>query len=92
MPYDGDMDGYMFFDSWFRDALSLKLTAMESIAFMFKRHLKGIIRTWVTNARNGKGERMNDSIQEIRTIGRGMLQQNDSERPFLFSYGKLYLY
>lgn len=71
MPYDGDVDAYMFFDSWFRDAMSLKLTAIENVAFMFKRHLKGIIRAWVTKANNGKAERMNGSIQEIKTIGRG---------------------
>lgn len=92
MPYDGDMDAYMFFDSWFRDALSLKLTAMESVAFMFKRHMKGIIRAWVTKASNGKAERMNGSIQEIKTIGRGYATAKRFRTAILFFYGKLELY
>lgn len=68
MPYDGDVDAYMFFDSWFRDAMSLKLTAIENVAFMFKRHLKGIIRAWVTKANNGKAERMNGSITGTQAV------------------------
>lgn len=92
MPYDGDMDAYMFFDSWFRDALSLKLTAIEGVAFMFKRHLKGIVRAWVTKASNGKAERMNGSIQEIKTIGRGYATAKRFRTAILFFYGKLDLY
>lgn len=91
-PYDDDTDAYMFFDSWFRDALSLKLTAMENVAFMFKRHVKGIIHAWVTKASNGKAERMNGSIQEIKTIGRGYATAERFRTAILFFYGKLDLY
>lgn len=92
MPYDGDVDAYMFFDSWFRDALSLKLTAMENVAYMFKRHIKGIVRAWITKANNGKAERMNGSIQEIKNIGRGYATAKRFRTAILFFYGKLDMY
>ena len=77
---------------WFDDALALKSSAMEAVAFMFKRHLKGIIRAMVTKANNGKAERMNGSIQEIRTIGRGYATAKRFRTAILFFHGDLELY
>lgn len=63
-----------------------------NVAFMFKRHLKGISRAWVTKANNGKAERMNGSIQEINTIGRGYAMAKRFRTAILFFHGKLDLY
>ena len=90
--YAGDMEAYLYFYMWFDDALALKSSAMEAVAFMFKRHLKGIIRAMVTKANNGKAERMNGSIQEIRTIGRGYATAKRFRTAILFFHGDLELY
>lgn len=92
LPYSGDMDAYMYFFMWFDAALALKSDAMEAVAFTFKRHLKGIVRAMVTKANNGKAERMNGSIQEIRTIGRGYATAERFRTAILFFYGDLDLY
>ena len=42
--YAGDMEAYLYFSMWFDDAIALKSSAMEAVAFTFKRHLKGIVR------------------------------------------------
>ena len=80
--YAGDMEANLYFYMWFDDAIALKSSAVEAVAFMFKRHLKGIVRAMVTKASNGKAERMNGSIQEIRTelSEGGMLQRRDLGR------------
>lgn len=90
--YAGDMEAYLYFYMWFDDALALKSSAMEAVAFMFKRHLKGIIRAMVTKANNGKAERMNGSIQEVRTIGRGYATAKRFRTAILFFHGDLELY
>lgn len=90
--YDGDMEAYLYFSMWFDDAIALKSSAMEAVAFTFKRHLKGIVRAMVTKANNGKAERMNGSIQEIRTIGRGYATAKRFRTAILFFYGDLDLY
>ena len=56
---------------WMADALRYNIGEINDVVFMFKRHLKGIISAMVTGANNGKAERTNGSIQEIKTIGRG---------------------
>lgn len=90
--YAGDMEAYLYFSMWFDDAIALKSSAMEAVAFTFKRHLKGIVRAMVTKANNGKAERMNGSIQEIRTIGRGYATAKRFRTAILFFYGDLDLY
>ena len=90
--YDGDMEAYLYFSMWFEDAIATKSSAMEAVAFTFKRHLKGIVRAMVTKANNGKAERMNGAIQEIRTIGRGYATAKRFRTAILFFYGDLDLY
>jgi len=46
----------------------------------------------VTKANNGKAERMNGAIQEIRTIGRGYATAKRFRTAILFFYGDLDLY
>ena len=86
------MEAYLYFSMWFDDAIATKSSAMEAVAFTFKRHLKGIVRAMVTKANNGKAERMNGAIQEIRTIGRGYATAKRFRTAILFFYGDLDLY
>lgn len=59
---------------------------------MFGRHEKGIINAIVTGRNNGRAERMNGSIQELKTIGRGYKDVNRFRIAILFFHGGLVLH
>ena len=89
LNYHGDMEAYGMLGDWMADALQYNIEEINGVVFMFKRHLKGIIRAMVTGANNGKAERTNGSIQEIRTIGRGYGTAERYRIAILFFYGGL---
>lgn len=89
LPYYGDLDAYLMLGEWMADALSYNIDEINAVVFMFKRHLKGIMRALVTGANNGKAERTNGSIQEIKTIGRGYGTAERYRIAILFFYGGL---
>ncbi len=74
---------------WMADALRYNIGEINDVVFMLKRHLKGIISAMVTGANNGKAERTNGSIQEIKTIGRGYGTAERYRIAILFFYGGL---
>lgn len=89
LEYHGDMDAYRMLGDWMHDALSYNIDEINAVVFMFKRHLKGIMRAMITGANNGKAERTNGSIQEIKTIGRGYGNAERYRTAILFFYGGL---
>ncbi len=89
LHYYGDMEAYGMLGDWLADALQYNIGEINDVVFMFKRHLKGIISAMVTGANNGKAERTNGSIQEIKTIGRGYGTAERYRIAILFFYGGL---
>ena len=89
LNYHGDMEAYGMLGDWMADALQYNIEEINGVVFMFKRHLKGIIRAMGTGANNGKAERTNGSIQEIKTIGRGYGTAERYRIAILFFYGGL---
>lgn len=89
LHYHGDMEAYGMLGDWMADALQYNIGEINEVVFMFKRHLKGIISAMVTGANNGKAERTNGSIQEIKTIGRGYGTAERYRIAILFFYGGL---
>ena len=87
--YHGDMEAYGMLGDWMADALRYNIGEINDVVFMFKRHLKGIISAMVPGANNGKAERTNGSIQEIKTIGRGYGTAERYRIAILFFYGGL---
>ena len=83
------MNPYGMLGDWMTDALQYNIEEINGVVFMFKRHLKGIIRAMVTGANNGKAERTNRSIQEIKTIGRGYGTAERYRIAILFFYGDI---
>lgn len=57
-----------------------------------ERHEKGIINAFVTGRNNGRAERLNGSIQELKTIGRGYKDVNRFRIAILFFHGGLVLH
>lgn len=89
LNYHGDMEAYGMLGDWMADALQYNIEEINGVVFMFKRHLKGIIRSMFTGANNGKAERTNGLIQEIKTIGRGYGTAERYRIAILFFYGGL---
>lgn len=89
LHYHGDMEAYGMLGDWMADALQYNIGEINEVVFMFKRHLKGIISAMVTGANNGKAERTNGSIQEIKTIGTGYGTAERYRIAILFFYGGL---
>lgn len=89
LHYRGDVEAYGMLGDWMADALQYNIGEINDVVFMFKRHLKGIINAMVTGANNGKAERTNGSIQEIKTIGRGYGTAERYRIAILFFYGGL---
>jgi len=89
LNYHGDVEAYGMLGDWMADVLLYNIEEINGVVFMFKRHLKGIIRVMVTGANNGKAERTNGSIQEIKTIGRGYGTAERYRIAILFFYGGL---
>ena len=89
LHYQGDLEAFGMLGDWMTDALQYNIEEINNVVFMFKRHLKGIIRAMVTGANNGKAERTNGSIQEIKTIGRGYGTAERYRIAILFFYGDL---
>lgn len=92
LHYNGDIYAMDSFIMWFNDAVSYNIEEINGVAFMFKRHLKAIVRAMIIGANNGKAERMSGSIQEIKTIGRGYRDAERFRIAILFYHGKLELY
>ena len=90
--YNGDYDAYAYFYDWCHNALQLNIEEINGVVFMFKEHQKSIIQSMVTGANNGKAERMNGSIQEIKTVGRGYRDAERFRVAILFFHGNLDLY
>ena len=89
LHYHSDMEAYGMLDDWMADALQYNIDEINAVVFMFKRHLKGIVKAMVTGANNGKAERTNGAIQEIKTIGRGYGTAERYRIAILFFYGGL---
>ena len=56
---------------------------------MFDRHKIGIINAIETGANNARAERLNGSIQEIKTRGRGYRNTENFRIAILFFHGNL---
>jgi transposase len=72
---------------WMR--LKAHIKEITEVVEMFERHRKGIINAIETGANNGKAERLNGSIQELKTVGRGYRKTENMRIATLFHYGNL---
>lgn len=79
------------FNEWMMDARRSKIPEIIDICDMFDRHRYGIINAIQTGANNGRAERMNGSIQELKTIGRGYKDAEHFRIAILFFHGGLRL-
>jgi transposase len=74
---------------WKRDALRTNIKEINEVIEMFDRHDEGIINALTTGANNARAERLNGSIQELKTIGRGYRNTQNFRIAILFFHGDL---
>ena len=74
---------------WRRDALQFNIKEINEVIEMFDRHQDGIINAMITGANNARAERLNGSIQELKTIGRGYRNTQNFKIAILFFHGIL---
>lgn len=82
----------LLYENWVSDALKGKIKEMTEVVEMFERHREGIINAIETGANNGKAERLNGSIQELKTVGRGYRKTENMRIAILFHFGNLSLF
>ncbi|MFT3751503.1 MAG: transposase [Paludibacter sp.] len=74
---------------WRMDAKHAKIKEINEVVEMFDRHQNGIINAIHTGANNARAERVNGSIQELKTIGRGYRKTENFRIAILFFHGNL---
>jgi transposase len=74
---------------WKRDAKNANIKEITEVTEMFERHEKGIVNAIKTGANNARAERLNGSIQELKTIGRGYRNTENFRIAILFFHGNL---
>ena len=77
---------------WRRDARRANIPEIDEVVDMFERHQIGIINAIQTGANNARAERLNGSIQELKTIGRGYRKVENFRTAILFFLGNLELF
>jgi len=90
-PRESRMCGTLFI-RWYNDALKSQLKPIIEVAEMFNRHMNGIINAMVCGRNNGKAERINGNIQELKVNARGYRNVQNFRNAILFFNGKLNLY
>lgn len=85
-------EAMLLYENWVRDALEENIKEITDVVQMFERHREGIINAIETGANNGKAERLNGSIQELKTVGRGYRKTENMRIVILFHYGNLDLF
>lgn len=75
------------YENWVRDALEGNIKEITEVVEMFERHREGFINAIETGANNAKAERLNGSIQELKTVRRGYRKTENMRIAILFHYG-----
>lgn len=83
---------WYLFSFWYWDAEASKIPEIVKVAKMFWDHQVGIVNAIETGANNARAERMNGSIQELKTRGRGYRTTEHFRIAILFFHGHLDLY
>lgn len=83
------LDALALYSFWRMDAQRTNIKEINEVVKMFDRHQNGIINAIETGATNARAERLNSSIQEIKTIARGYRNDDNFRVAILFFHGNL---
>jgi len=80
---------FTLYRMWRQNAVNVNIKEINQVIETFDRHQKGIINAITTGANNARAERLNGSIQELKTIGRGYRNTENFRIAILFFHGDL---
>ena len=83
---------FALYTMWFIESTKAHIPEIGKVLDMFASHSKGILNALRTGRNNGKAERLNGSIQELKTIGRGYKDAEHFRTAILFFHGGLVLH
>ena len=83
------LDATILYKMWSRNALNANIKEINEVLEMFNRHEEGIINAMCAGVNNSRAERLNGSIQELKTIGRGYRNTENFRIAILFFHGNL---
>lgn len=78
--------------NWFHSIRNFTIRPLIAVKEMFERHKKAVINSLCHGDSNAYAERMNGSIQELKTIAKGFRNVANFRTAILFHYGKLSLF
>ena len=85
-------EAFTLYMIWRRRALASDIPEINKVVEMFDRHERGVLNALYMERSNGKAERMNGSIQELQTVGRGYRDVERFRIAVLFFHGGLALH
>lgn len=83
---------FILYLMWRQRAKAAHIPEITKVIDMFDRHERGILNALKLDKSNGRAERMNGSIQELKTIGRGYRDVERFRIAILFFHGGLKLH
>ena len=86
------LDTLSLYAFWRMDAKRVNIPEVNQVIDMFDRHQNGIVNAIQTGATNARAERLNGSIQQLKTIGRGYRTLANFRTAILFFHGNLELF
>ncbi len=81
-----------YFDLWLKSLKKESVKEVTKVAEMFERHYEGVCNALCHQQSNGKAERINGKIQEIKTVSRGYRKFENFRSAVLFFCGGLDIY
>ncbi len=81
-----------YFDLWLKSVRKESIKEVTKVAEMFERHYQGVCNALCHQQSNGKAERINGKIQEIKTVSRGYRKFENFRSAVLFFCGGLDFY
>ena len=85
-------EAFTLYTMWFIGSTNAHIPEINKVLDMFASHSIGILNALRTGRNNGKAERLNGSIQELKTIGRGYKDAEHFRTAILFFHGGLTLH
>lgn len=85
-------EAFALYTMWFIESTNAHIPGINKVLDMFASHSTGILNALKTRRNNGKAERLNGSIQELKTIGRGYKDAEHFRTAILFFHGGLVLH
>ena len=85
-------EAFMLYTMWFIESTRAHIPEIDKVLGMFAMHSTGILNALRTGKNNGKAERLNGSIQELKTIGRGYKDTEHFRTAILFFHGGVVLH